>query len=204
MIKTIAFAALFTLAQAPAPVKIEQKLDTPQVRVYTATLTPHAPVVSANGHATNRMLIFMDDGTMTVKEGAQVERREFKRGDVLWRPASGPYVAENTTDHPMRILEIDLKGKPSGPAPKTALDPAVVDPQRYKVAFENEYVRVLRIHFGPKETGQNHEHILNRVVLYLNDQPNAKADDVRMSGAATHVESNTSDRPADRIAVEIK
>lgn len=203
MLRTLALI-LVTLAQAPPPVTIAQKLDTPQVRVYTATLTPHAPVVSANGHATNRMLIYMDDGAMTVKEGSNVSTYTFKRGDVRWRAASGAYTAENTTDRPIRILEIDLKGPPAGPLPKTALDPVTVDPQRYKVEFENEFVRVLRVHFGPKETGQNHEHILNRVVFYVNDQPNAKADDVRMSGAATHVESNASDLPADRIAVEIK
>jgi hypothetical protein len=63
---------------------------------------------------------------------------------------------------------------------------------------------VLRVHFGPGDQGATHEHILNRVVFYLNDQPNAKADDVRMSGAATHAESNESAQPADRIAVEIK
>ena len=37
-----------------------------------------------------------------------------------------------------------------------------------------------------------------------NDQPGAKANDVRMSGAATHAEENGSDHPADRIAVELK
>ena len=216
MVKTLVLAAVFTLTQAVPAVTIEQKLDTPQVRVYVATLRPHAPVVAANGHATHRVLIYMDEGEMEVQEGAKgaksaqsaksakSTKSNFKRGEVLWRPAGGPYVAENTTDHPIRILEIDLKGAPGGPAPKTALDPAAVDPQRYKVEFENEYVRVLRIHFGPKETGQNHQHMLNRVVFYLNDQPNAKADDVRISGAATHVESNNSDQAADRIAVEIK
>ena len=40
--------------------------------------------------------------------------------------------------------------------------------------------------------------------MYLNDQPGAKADDVRMSGAATHAEENASGEPADRIAVELK
>jgi hypothetical protein len=65
-------------------------------------------------------------------------------------------------------------------------------------------VRVLRIHYGPHEKGQTHEHLLNRVVLYLNDQPGAKADDVRLAGAATHAEENTSAQPADRIAVELK
>jgi hypothetical protein len=63
---------------------------------------------------------------------------------------------------------------------------------------------VLRVHYGPQEKGKVHEHLLNRVVVYLNDQPGAKADDVRLAGAATHAEANPSDQPADRIAVELK
>ncbi len=86
----------------------------------------------------------------------------------------------------------------------TKLDPPAVDSTHYKIALENDYVRVLRIHFGPHEKGATHEHILNRVVLYVNDQGNTKADDVRMAGAATHAEENASDTPADRIAVELK
>ena len=190
--------------QAAPPVTITQRLDTPQVRVYVAALRPHAPVVSKNGHATNRVLIYMDDGTMTVKEGTETSTINFKRGDVRWRAASGPYTAENTSDQPIRILEIDLKGPATGPLPVTKLDPVAVDPGHYKVDFENEFVRVLRVSFGPSEKGARHEHILNRVVFYLNDQPNAKADDVRMSGAATHVEVNESTTTAYRIAVEIK
>ena len=191
-------------AQSPQPVTITQKLDTPQVRVYVATLQPHAPVVAKTGHATHRVLIYMDDGNMTIKDGDNVAAIPFTRGTVRWRPAGGPYVAENTTDRPIRILEIDLKGQPAGPLPSTKIDPVAVDPQHYKVEFENEFVRVLRVHFGPQDKGATHEHILNRVVFYVNDQPNAKADDVRISGAATHAEANDSAQPADRIAVEIK
>ena len=196
--------AILRAQNAPAPAAITPKLDTPQVRVYVATLQPRTPSIARTGHATHRVLIYMDDGRMTRKEGNDESTIDFKRGDVRWRPASGAYVAENIGNQPIRILEIDLKGPPTGQAPKTALDPVVVDPQHYKVEFENEYVRVLRVHFGPHEKGQSHEHILNRVVFYVNDQPNAKADDVRISGAATHVESNESEHSADRIAVEIK
>jgi quercetin dioxygenase-like cupin family protein len=191
-------------AQNTAPVAIAERVDTPQVRVYVATLQPHAPSISRNGHATPRVLVYLDEGAMTVKEGSDTATITFKRGDVRWRPAGGAYTAENTSDHPIRVLEIDLKRPPAGPAPETKLDPTVVDPRHYKVELENEFVRVLRIHFGPGEKGATHEHILNRVVFYVNDQPNAKADDVRMSGAATHAESNESAQPADRIAVEIK
>jgi len=188
----------------PSPVAVTPRLDTPQARVIVATLPPHMPANAANGHATNRVLIYLDDGVMTRTEGDHSTKIEFHRGDVRWRPASGAYVAENTSDHPIRILEVDLKGKPSGPLPVTKLDPTVTDPKHYKVAFENESVRVLRIHFDSKDKGAEHEHILNRVVLYLNDQTAAKADEVRMAGAATHTEQNAADTPADRIAVELK
>jgi len=188
----------------PAPATITPRLDTAQTRVIVATLQPRTPSISRTGHATNRVLIYLDDGVMTRKEGDHSTTIEFHRGDVRWRPASGAYTSENISDHPIRILEVDLKGPPAAPLPVTKLDPVTVDSAHYKVALENEFVRVLRVHYGPKEKGQTHEHILNRVVVYLNDQPNAKADDVRMAGAATHAEENASDQPADRIAVELK
>ncbi len=197
-------AASLRAQNAPAPAAIANKLDTPQARVYVATLQPHTPSRSANGHATNRVLVYLDDGVMTRQEGADTQTITFHRGDVRWRPASGGYVAENTSEHPIRILEIDLKGQPAGPAPVSKLDPAIVDTRHYKVVLENDQVRVLRVHYDVRETGAQHEHILNRVVVYLNDQPGAKADDVRMAGPATHTEQNGSDQPADRIAIEIK
>jgi hypothetical protein len=202
MSRYLALAALL-FAQTPA-VTITPRVDTPQARVFVATLQPHAPVVSKAGHATHRVLIHMDDGAMRMTEAGATRTNMFKRGDVQWRAASGPYTAENLADKPIRILEIDLKGPPKGPLPTTALDPVAVDPQHYKVDFENEFVRVLRVSFGPGEKGARHEHILNRVVFYLNDQTNAKADDVRMSGAVTHTEENSSAQTAYRIAVEIK
>jgi hypothetical protein len=191
-------------AQNPPAQSISPRLDTPQVRVIVATLQPRTSADAKNGHATDRVLIYLDDGVMTRTEGNQTTKIEFHRGDVRWRPASGAYIAENVSDHPIRILEIDLKGPPAGPAPVSKLDPVKTDPKHYKVELENEHVRVLRIHFGPRERGETHEHILNRVVLNLNDQTSGKADDVRVAGPATHAEENSSDQPADRIAVELK
>jgi hypothetical protein len=205
---TLSFGlALISVARAqnaPGPATITPRLDTPQVRVIVATLQPHTPSIAAAGHATNRVLIYLDNGVMTRKDGDTLDTIEFHRGDVRWRPSSGAYTAENTSDHPIRILEIDLKGAPAGPLPATKLDPTITDATRYKVEFENAQVRVLRVHYEPHETGRQHEHILNRIVLYLNDQTGAKADDVRAAGAGIHVEQNNSDQPADRIAVELK
>ena len=88
--------------------------------------------------------------------------------------------------------------------PVSKLDPTVVDSQHYKVEFENDQVRVLRVHYGPHEEGAKHEHILNRVVCYITDQGNGKAREVHVSGAMTHSEENKLDQPVERIAVELK
>jgi len=191
-------------AQNVSPPSMTPRLDTSQARVVMATLQSRTLAVAKDGHATNRVLIYLDDGVMTHKDGDQSTRLEFRRGDVRWWPASGVYSVENLSDHPIRLLEVDLKGPPAGKAPVSPLDPATADPEHYRVVFENDQVRVLRIHYGAHEKGQTHEHFLNRVVLYLNDQPGAKADDVRMAGAAKHAEENASEQPADRIAVELK
>src|SRR6185295_4859722 len=135
----VPFALLWTSCLAaqnpPAPAAITPRLDTPQARVIVATLQPRTPSIARNGHATDRVLIYLDEGTMTRKEGDQSATIEFRRGDVRWRPASGSYTAENISGHPIRILEIDLKGPPAGPAPVTKLDPAVVDPKHYQVVL---------------------------------------------------------------------
>jgi len=208
ILRLITFVAVFVSGlqaqTAQAPVTITPRLDTPQTRVIVATLQPRMPVNARAGHTTDRVIIYLDNGKMTRTDGDRTATIEFHRGEVRWVPASGPYIAENLSDQPIRILEIDLKGPPGAPLAASKLDPVVTDSAHYKVELENEHVRVLRVHYGPREKGATHEHLLNRVVLYLNDQPNAKADDVRVAGAATHAEENGSDQPADRIAVEIK
>lgn len=193
------------LAQGNTPAAIEQKLNHDKARVYVATLQPHVPSASPRGHATNRVLVYLDDGVMTRQEGSgAVETIPFKRGDVRWRPASGGYVSENIGATPIRILEVDLTTTPAAPAPTTALDAPVVDPAHYAVVFDNPQTRVLRVHFGPKTVGARHEHMLDRVVVYMNDQGTRKAGDVGLSGPAVHAEQNDADTPADRIAVELK
>ena len=189
---------------ASSPAAIAPKLDTPQARVIVATLQPRSPAIAANGHATNRVLVYLDNGSMTHTEGGRTTKIDFHRGDVRWRAASGPYISENTSDHPIRILEVDLKGPPAGPAVKSALDAVAVDPKHFKVQFENDAVRVLRVHYDAHDKSQNHEHVLNRVILYLNDSVVGKMDEVRASAPRIHVEENDSDQPADAIAIELK
>jgi quercetin dioxygenase-like cupin family protein len=39
-----------------------------------------------------------------------------------------------------------------------AQDPTKVEPTHYKLAFENEYVQVVNVHYGPHERSKLHEH----------------------------------------------
>jgi hypothetical protein len=101
--------------------------------------------------------------------------------------------------------------------PANDLDPVRVAPDHYKVEFENPQVRVLRAHYGPREAGPVHEHILNRVMVSLTDA-NVKvttpdgnvqvaqgaAGDVRMGGGAKHREENFSLLPFEVLVVEFK
>src|SRR3954453_5797467 len=125
--RTLASLALLLplLQNPPAPAAIAQRLDTPEARVIVATLQPRTPSISRTGHATNRVLIYLDDGVMTRKEGEKSTTIECHRGDVRWRPSSGAYTTENISDHPIRILEVHLKGPPAGTPTATKLDPTV-------------------------------------------------------------------------------
>lgn len=97
-----------------------------------------------------------------------------------------------------------------------AQDPVTVDPEHYRVEFENERVRVLRVKFGPHEKSVMHGHpsaleinltIAHLLVTYPDgtaENFHAKAGQVRLSPAAELQPENLSDFPYEAIAIELK
>jgi quercetin dioxygenase-like cupin family protein len=98
----------------------------------------------------------------------------------------------------------------------SAQDAAKVDPKHYKVEFENDQVRVLRITYGPHEKSVMHSHPAG-VVVYLTDasakftMPGgatkaavAKAGSVVWVDSTVHLPENTGDKPFEVIEVELK
>ncbi len=96
------------------------------------------------------------------------------------------------------------------------LDPIEVDSKHYKVEFENEHVRVLRITYGPKEMSEMHEHP-NGVGVFLtsgearfhsedgtSEDISWKAGDAAWFPATKHNPENLSDEPIELIEVELK
>ncbi len=97
-----------------------------------------------------------------------------------------------------------------------AQDPVKVDKKHYKVEFENDQVRVLRIQYGPGEKSVMHEHP-DSVAVFLTDQKSkftypdgkseevtAKAGDVKWNPAFKHDPESLSDKPFELILVELK
>jgi len=97
-----------------------------------------------------------------------------------------------------------------------AQDAAKVDPKHYKVEFENDQVRVLRITYAPGEKSVMHEHP-NAVAVFLTDAisqftfPNGKKEKNTPKAGTTiwspggkHLPENIGDKPMELILVEMK
>jgi quercetin dioxygenase-like cupin family protein len=97
-----------------------------------------------------------------------------------------------------------------------AEDAVKVDPKHYKVEFENEKVRILRIKYGPGEKSVMHSHP-NAVAVFLADQeakftyPDGKTEEIEMKfgqamwfPAVEHLPESINNKPIELIFVEIK
>jgi hypothetical protein len=107
-------------------------------------------------------------------------------------------------------MSIALKMQPQ------TLHPVTVDPGHYKVEFENDRVRVLRVRFGPHEKSVMQEQpslleinltIAHLIVTYPDGRTesiHSKAGQVRLIPAAERQPENLSDFPYEAIAIELK
>jgi len=101
-------------------------------------------------------------------------------------------------------------------APARAQDPVKVDSKHYKVEFENDEVRVLRITYGAHEKSVLHEHPAAIAVFLTDGQskftfPDGKTQDAPFKAGTTmwtpagqHLPENTGDKPFELILVEMK
>ena len=100
--------------------------------------------------------------------------------------------------------------------PAMAQDPVKVDSKHYKVEFENDAVRVLRITYGPHEKSVMHEHPPN-VAVFLTDiharftlpagkteEVHPKAGSAQWAAGGKHLPENLGDKPFELVLVEVK
>src|SRR6266705_3071420 len=95
-------------------------------------------------------------------------------------------------------------------------DPVKVDPKHYKVEFENDKVRILRITYGPGEKSIMHGHP-NAVAVFLADgggkftYPDGKTEDIDMKAGQAmwfppveHLPQERIGKTIDLVFVELK
>ena len=97
-----------------------------------------------------------------------------------------------------------------------AQDPTKVEPAHYKLAFENEYVQVENVHYGPHEKSNLHAHMGGVVVvlsaghLRFTDENGkvqevfAKPGDPRWFPPFKHKVENLGDTPYNAVYIGIK
>ena len=206
-----AAAALFAVETVKTPINNDD------VRVLDVVLQPHEKT-SMHEHTVNRVMIYRNAGSQKFEyaDGRHTVL-SFRENEVKWSPVEGKHIAEVSTEKPVNLIEIEAKKAAAGKKVTSAIDPVKIDPQHYKVEFENSQVRVLHAKIEPHGVALLHEHSLNRVTVFLTDQEfrvtdsQGKVDIVKhKAGEAiwgtpiTHTEENLSDQPFEVVAVELK
>ena len=97
-----------------------------------------------------------------------------------------------------------------------AQDPVKVDPKHYKVEFENDHVRVLRITYGSGEKSVMHDHPDGTAVFLTDyhvkftypdgkiDELNGKAGQAQWAKGGKHLPENAGSKRLELILVETK
>ena len=216
MLRYITAASLFACAALYA--QQPPLLDNDQVRVLKAVDQAHHKG-QLHEHKMNRVMVYLNPGKQELHyQDGKVVKMDWKAGEVKWSPASGMHTSEVTSDAPVTIIELELKKQGGTPQKvQTPLDPIKVDPANYKLEFENDQVRVSRVKMTAHQKVPRHEHVLNRVVVYITDQntrmtaadgkvDNAqhKAGEVSWGVPVTHSEENMNDKPFEAVVVEFK
>ena len=98
----------------------------------------------------------------------------------------------------------------------TAPDSVKADPKHYKVEFENNKVRIVRISYGPHEKSVMHSHPAGAIVSLTSQRvrfnfPNGTSQEVQMKSgqvlwmdATAHLPENLDDSSLEVIYVEVK
>lgn len=196
----------------PAHHKVEFEND--QVRVVRYVIPPHVKTALCKHPSLVDVLLTDANAKLTTPDGKTTEIHG-KAGSALWR---GPttHVVENIGGQPMEGILVEPKGPGNAawtPPPRDSMKAA---PETHKVEFENDQVRVVRVHYGPGEKAPMHDHP-DQVQIWLTDadipitmpdgktrEDHVKAGLARWRHAFSHAAENVGDKPFEYISVELK
>jgi len=217
--------AFFGLAAATAsaqdPVKVASKqckvaFENEYVRVLHWTLSPGGKVPMHEHPALVSVSLSGAKTRFTAPDGKTTESESGARQATWSEPET--HSSEDLSGKPGEVIQVELKKKPT-PAMTTIAaseDSVKVDPKHYKVEFQNDRVRVLRIRYAPNEKSVMHVHPANVAVFFdqgkatftLPDGKTIAADtkpgQVQWGDKEKHLPQNTGAKPFELILVELR
>jgi len=205
-------------AQQASEAVSDGEIQNKHVGVTRYTILPNDSVTLPN---------FPNESIVVCLRGEQLQRIEEKQTDTfcgepalaVWDRQGKQYRLENTSAAPAEILVLELKDSNSiGQVsfPVSERDPVSLDPRYFRIAFQNEHVRVLRLHMPPR-TGTLEEQFMNRLEISLSDSHLQWTDPLGKSSEERHragtaewknlrlmTIANLEEEPLDEILVEFK
>jgi mannose-6-phosphate isomerase-like protein (cupin superfamily) len=210
------------LACAPAfPDVVEDvvKVDNSLIRITAIAAPPAAPLELA-AQTTDRLLISVGAGNVSVDLNGRSQMQSWTAGQTLWVPAGQALKLKNAGSIPLQLIEVELKSAPSGDhqLPNAKLDPVAIDPEHNILVLDNDQVRVFRSWREPGATEKMHEHAgKGRVAILLTALDStvktgdgavtvsrAAQGDVLWSGPVIHATTNLASDKFEMVIVEVK
>lgn len=201
------------VAISPDPEHESVELENPWIRVFRVHLAPHAKTVM-RAHP-DRVVIPLGEQNMSVSSAKEKPaERKCKGGEVCWEQA-GTRAIENRGDSRLETLLVELKTALNA-RPPDSLDPVRTDPKHFQAVIDNGEVRVLRVHYGAKESSQLVSHPSRLMVLLTaaqlrvtprNGKPenrDGRPGQIEWLTEQTLKSENRSSEPLDAILVEPK
>jgi hypothetical protein len=192
-------------------------LENGDVKVSRALEKAHVKG-SFHEHKTNRVMVYLQSGRQRFEyqDGRTPKVFDWKAGQVVWSPSEGMHSPEVISDAAFNIIELELKKPGAGKAVSSPHDALKLDGKHYKLEFENDQVRVLRMKLGAHQATPVLEHSRNSVAILLTDEAARTTDASGVVASVTHKAGeviweipvtqkieNVSDEPLEMILVEL-
>jgi len=204
------------------PQNYQVEIENEWTRTFRERMVPRGKLAWHRHPGPGAVVVYLtDQNVRQILQDGATRNVQHRRGDVAWWDASA-HESENLADAPFECIQIEPR-TPAGvelkPFPTESTDAVLVDPDHYKIEFENDMVRVIRAKAGPLEKLGMHKHPQTFAVLvYLTDQNmrqtlagGAKRENHYKSGQVrwaakdqAHADENLSDQPFELIRVEMK